>query len=120
MIGEVDEAERALLELSIQNSPGSDVVRLVVWIDTAFDGELVVSLDDIQSMQLTQAAAISATLADGTVVILETYDCFVEWFGKWRSVQVIANEGDWALLGTALLRDRQLIIDYRAKSVVLE
>jgi clan AA aspartic protease len=111
---------RALLTLSVRADDDSDIKQLVAWIDTAFDGDLVFPLEAITTLELSQAAAVSATLADGTATVLETFDCLIDWFGEWRNVQVISNEGNWALLGTSLLRDRRFVIDYRSGNLALE
>ena len=79
MRGQVDGAGRALLTLSIKPVAGSDSVELVVWVDTAFDGELVVPLNAIHDLELPQSAAVQATLADGTAVVLDTFDCEIAW-----------------------------------------
>jgi len=118
--GQVDEAGRALLTLSVKQVAGSDPVDLVVWVDTAFDGELVVPLNTIRDLKLPQSAAIQATLADGTAVILDTFDCEIAWFGQWRRVEVIANEGRLPLLGIGLLRGRKLTVDYETNKLELE
>ncbi|WP_145088715.1 hypothetical protein [Anatilimnocola aggregata] len=89
-------------------------------MDTAFDGELVVSQDKISELGLAQSAAVEATLADGTKVILETYECCIAWFDKLRRVEVIANEGRMPLLGIGLLKNCKLTIDYRAGSLELQ
>ena len=120
MKGNVDEAGRALLTLRARPTSGSETVDLVVWVDTAFDGELVIPLDAIRDMALPQSAAVQATLADGTTVILETFDCELAWFGQWRQVEVVANEGILPLLGVGLLRDRKLTVDYPNSELELE
>ena len=110
----------ALLTLSVRRVSRSDPVDLVVWVDTAFDGELVIPLDAIQDMELPQSAAVQATLANGTSVVLDTFDCEIAWFGQWRRVEVIANEGRLPLLGIGLLRGRKLTVDYQTSELELE
>ena len=78
MRGEVDEAGRALLTLRVRPVSASDPVELLVWVDTALDGELVIPFDAIHDMELPQSAAVQATLADGTSVVLDTFDCEME------------------------------------------
>ena len=51
---------------------------------------------------------------------LETFVCFVEWFGNRLPLQVIANEGRFPLLGTGLLEQRVLHIDYTKKELSLD
>ncbi len=74
----------------------------------------------IEKFGLPQSAAVKATLADGTVVILETFDCEIKWFGEWRSVEVVANEGQLPLLGIGLLKGRKLVVDYRCAELLLD
>ena len=76
--------------------------------------------DVIRDMELPQSAAVQATLADGTKVILETFGCEIAWFGQWRHVEAIANEGRLPLLGIGLLRGRKLIVDYQSSELELE
>ena len=120
MKGLVDDAGRALLTLSVRPNANAPPMNLRVWIDTAFDGELVIPASQIQNLALSQSAAVQATLADGTEVILETFGCQIEWFGEWREVEVIGNEGRLPLLGIGLLRDRRLTIDYRTHDLIVE
>lgn len=120
MKGEVDEAGRALLTHTVRLGDGRETSGMVVWIDTAFDGELVVPLQTVSEMGLPQSATVQATLADGTNVVLETFNCEVQWFGEWRQVEVVANKGRLPLLGIGLLRGRKLTIDYQTADLTLQ
>jgi clan AA aspartic protease len=120
VIGTVDESDRALLALHVRATPQHETSDVVCWIDTAFDGELVMPYSAIQPLELTQSAAIRATLADGSTVLLESFECLVEWLGAWRQVEVIANEGWIPLLGTGLLHGHRLTIDYRHKTLAVD
>ena len=73
----------------------------------------------IEDLELDTLVETEAILADGTKVTLETFVAYLDWFGDVIPVQVIANEGQFPLLGTALLEDRLLAIDYKQSSVVL-
>ena len=118
MIGRGDESGRALLDLQLLRGE-AQTASLTVWIDTAFDGELVVSRQVIQELVRQQSSAVEATLADGTKVIPETFECSIDWFGTPRSVEVVANDGQLPLLGIGLLRDRRLVVDYRLSMLEL-
>ena len=120
MIGRVDAAARALMSLSVRSSEQASAEELVVWIDTAFDGELVVPAAQVHSLRLPPASTCQAILADGNTVTLETYYCWVDWFGAPRRVEVVTSDARLPLLGTALLRNRKLSIDYRSGEVILE
>ena len=75
MRGHVDEAGRALLPLNLRATLADASQELLVWVDTAFDGELVISGEAVKALALSQSAAVQATLADGSHVLLETFAC---------------------------------------------
>lgn len=117
MNGHVDDSRRALLELRVGNTPTEQTTTITVWIDTAFDGFVVLSRSLIESLTLDQEATAEAILADGSRVTLESYVCYVDWFGEIMAAQVIANDGKLPLLGTELLANRRLVVDYANGSV---
>lgn len=117
MNGEVDNSGRALIPLRVRSLADGDAVQLAAWVDTAFTGDLVIPQGTIEKLGLQQSAAVVAGLADGTEVVLETYSCVVEWFGRERIVEVVENTGQFPLLGVGLLRDRRLEIDYPSRTV---
>lgn len=82
MNGRVDESLRALLDVRIGKSSTDQMVSLTVWIDTAFDGFFVFPRETIAELGRQQEATTEAILADGSCVTLESYICFVEWFGE--------------------------------------
>ena len=120
MNGEVDNSGRAIVSLLVRAFADADATRLAGWVDTAFTGELVIPRATIERLGLRQSGAVSAGLADGTQIVLETYSCVVKWFGGPRIVEVVENDGQVPLLGVGLLRDRRLEIDYRARTVLIE
>lgn len=120
MIGRVDEQRRALLPIRISARLNGVYQEVETWIDTAFDGHLVFSRELIEVLKLDSLVQTDAVLADGSTVTLETFLCFVEWFGERMPLQVIANEGRFPLLGTALLSGHRLQVDYVSTKVQLE
>lgn len=93
---------------------------MVAWVDTAFNGTLVVPRKNIAELRLTQESVLGAILADGNQVELECYACFIDWFGETYLLQVVANDGDYPLLGTMLLDGRRLTIDYTDRTLDIE
>ncbi len=118
--GFVDESLRALLDVSIGKRPSdlSSVIR--VWIDTAFNGFFVFPRSKIEELGLRQEALTKAILADGSEVTLESFGCYVDWFGDIVAAQVIANEGVLPLLGTEFLARHRLIVDYIENKVSID
>jgi clan AA aspartic protease len=119
MNGSVDTTGRALLRLHIRHPLGATEAELEVWIDTGFTGELVLPRKHVQTLGLPLGPAVTAALADGSEIQLDTYTCIVEWFSESKRVEVVANQGKFPLLGTGLLLDRELHIDYRARTLTV-
>jgi len=117
--GFVDEKLRALIPVPVAPTSAGERTELAVWIDTAFNGGLVIPRKHIESLGLIQTSSAEAILADGKPVELETYACFLDWFGSTYETQIVANDGEYPLLGTMLLSGWKLEVDYRAKTVAV-
>lgn len=120
MNGSVDDRNRALISISVGRQLNGPFEDVVAWIDTAFDGHLVFSTNLIRQLGLEPLVETEAILADGSRVALETFICFIDWFGQRIPIQVIANEGKFPLLGTELLANRNLRISYVNKELHLD
>jgi clan AA aspartic protease len=120
MIGRVDNAGRALVDIELRASLDSRGRYFSVWIDTGFTGELVLPQATIDEIALTMTGTVSAVLADGSRVVLRTFECFIQWIDGAKRLEVVANEGSCALLGVGLLVDRRLMIDYQSKLITLD
>jgi clan AA aspartic protease len=118
--GTVDAGSRSLLEIPIARRRGGEYKPVTAWIDTAFDGHLVFPHNLIRELALTELAETEAVLADGSRVSLNTYLCYVEWFGTHTPLQVVANEGRFPLLGTGLLDGHVLHVDFVKKTLTLD
>lgn len=120
MKGIVDGSGRAILRISILS--GDDARKQVIeaWVDTGFTGDLVIPRSIIESLGLKPSGAIDGILADGTQTQLETYTCRLDWFGRIRSLEVIANSGEMSLLGVGLLLAKELTVDYTNLTLSLE
>jgi clan AA aspartic protease len=92
---------------------------LVAWIDTAFNGGLAIPRKKVTELGLSKQSSAEAILAAGRSVELETFACFLDWFGKTYETQIAASDGEYPLLGTMLLDGHRLDINYAAKTVEL-
>lgn len=119
MNGFIDENGRALLSIELQPAEKSQVAVLDVWIDTGFTGELVLPKPMIDALALAQSGTVDAVLADGTEIELKTYTCLLDWFGVERRLEIIANDGDFPLLGVGLLLGLELQISYHTLKLTL-
>ena len=120
MKGYVDDQLRALLPVPVSASREGNRTELLAWIDTAFNGGLAIPRDLAAVLGLVEVSYVEAILADGKSVQLPLLRCIIDWFGHYYETEIAASEGKFALLGTVLLRDRDLHIDYKAKTVELQ
>ena len=119
MKGFVDDNLRALLRVPVAPSREGNRTDIVVWIDAAFNGGLVIPRKQIVELRLVRESSAEAILADGHAIELETFACFFDWFSDCYETQIVANDGEYPLLGTMLLNGHRLDIDYKAKTVDL-
>jgi clan AA aspartic protease len=120
MNGKVDDDLRALLEVQIGSTPRGPKSTVHVWVDTAFNGGLVLPHHEIRRLGLKQYSSTPAIPADGQQVVLPTYTCHLDWFGREHRTQIVANEGAHPLLGTMLLDGHDLQVSYKRRTVTLD
>lgn len=120
MWGRVDDYGRALVTVRIRPSDVAARRELHAWIDTGFNGDLVLPRSVIDELDLPCVGTLKAVLADGTEVALQRFACLVDWFGEERELEVVANHGEHPLLGVGLLMGHELYISYRTGEVRID
>ena len=107
--------------LTVELRPDSTLqaVAIEVWVDTGFTGDLVLPQPTIDALSLCHSGSVDAILADGSEIELATYTCFVNWFGEERRLEVVANDGDYPLLGVGLLLGLELRVNYHTLELTL-
>jgi clan AA aspartic protease len=91
--------------------PNGSSIPIEFVIDTGFTGELCLPLEAVSLMGLTFRHDTFANLADNSEVSLPIHEAIVLWDGMERDVLVVAN-GRRPLLGTALLDEQELVIQF--------
>ena len=120
MNGHVDRDGRALVSVFVRPSDVASAREIQVWIDTGFNGDLVLPQQTIDELALPRSGTVKAILADGSEVALERYMCLIDWFGEERDLEVVANDGEYPLLGVGLLVGHDLHISYRSGNITIE
>jgi clan AA aspartic protease len=87
-------------------------------VDTGFEGFLTLPSLVITELGLPYIARIDANLADNSSVAVNVYAVTILWQGIQRDVAVLAM-GSRPLIGTALLEDYHLGIDFYDGGTVL-
>jgi predicted aspartyl protease len=117
--GFVDDGLWGLLRVPVSASRDGNRTDVVAWVDTAFNGGLAIPRKQVAELGLGQESTAEAIMADGRLVELETFVCFIDWFGNCYETQAAGSDGEYALQGTMLLNGHRLQIDYVAKTVEL-
>lgn len=110
MISGIVTSRQATVILTFLLSNGSRVPIEFV-IDTGFTGELCLPLEAVSLMGLIFRHDTFANLADNTEVSLPLHEATVLWDGVERDVLIVAT-GRRPLLGTALLDEQELVIQF--------
>ena len=118
--GIVDEYGRALVPLLFQTQPQGTPIEIMVWIDTAFTGDLVLPRSTISQLALKRVSNVEARLADGSVSSYDVFKGWTMWFGESRKLEVIEGDASLPLLGTRMLTGLRLTVDYASREVRIE
>lgn len=86
-------------------------------IDTGFTGHLCLPPEAVSLMSLPYMHDLPANLADNSEVLLPVHEAIVLWDGEEREVLVVAT-GRRPLLGTALLDEQELVIQFTEGGLV--
>jgi clan AA aspartic protease len=86
-------------------------------IDTGFTDHLCLPLEAVNLLGLPFLYNLPANLADNSSVFLPVYQAIILWDGMERDVRVFAT-GRRPLLGTALLNEQKLMIEFTEGGLV--
>jgi clan AA aspartic protease len=100
----------------ILRPPGRSDVEIEFVVDTGFEGFLTLAV--VNELQLPYVARIDANLADDSSIATFAYRVIVVWNGIEREV-IVLGIGRRPLIGTALLEDCHLGIDFCDGGTVL-
>ncbi|MGI4791887.1 MAG: clan AA aspartic protease [Janthinobacterium lividum] len=116
MISGIGNRGRATLPVTFR-LPAQPNVTIEFVIDTGFTEYLTLPQAAVSAMKLPFLYSERAGLADGSDVLLDVYGVTISWHGQERKVRVIAT-GRRPLLGTALMDDQELRVQFRENGLV--
>lgn len=91
--------------------PEQSYVEIECVVDTGFEGALTLPPDVVATLKLPYVTSISANLADDSSIMTRLHLATIIWHGIEREIIVLAM-GRRPLLGTALIEDYHLSIDF--------
>jgi clan AA aspartic protease len=95
-------------------------LHLSAIIDTGFDGDLSVPTDIAIALGLELRTKRKYTLADGSVHSELAFAGKVRFLGEDREIEILLTDLDVPLIGTALLEDCRLTVDFANETVELK
>jgi predicted aspartyl protease len=121
MTGTVSDQYRPMVEVAIYPAAdASKALSLAAWIDTGFESDILVPEQWLIDHAFRHSSNLNVTLADGKPIEMPTYRGWITWFGVRRFVSIFASQGDEAvLLGTGLLLNRRVLIDFPKRVVTI-
>lgn len=87
-------------------------------VDTGFEGFLTLPISVVADLSLSRVGSIKANLADNSRIVTNMHEVIIFWNGVERLIPVLAM-GHRPLIGTALLEDYHLSIDFCEGGTVL-
>lgn len=97
--------------------PNGSSLLIEFVIDTGFTDHLCLPPEAVSLLGLPFMYDLPANLADNSEVLLPVHEAIVLWDGEEREVRVIAT-GKRPLLGTALLDEQELVIQFTEGGLV--
>jgi clan AA aspartic protease len=96
----------------------SQILEIKCVVDTGLEGFLTLPPAAVSQLQLPYLTNLNANLADNSSIQTDVYLATILWHEIERNVSVLAM-GRRPLIGTALLRDYHLGIDFRDGGTVV-
>ena len=117
LVGIVNSRRDAIVPLTIRGPAGEAHVDAIV--DTGFSGFLLLPSVLIEQLALLRLGTTSTTLADGTQRPMYVYTVAVSWLDEIRTGPALAGPTGEVLLGTTLLANSRLTVDYPEQIITI-
>lgn len=95
-------------------------LEIDVFIDTGFNGWLMLSSEIIKKLQLENIGPTEYVMADGDFRETDLFTAEIEWLGSKRQVAVVATPSDFSLIGMGLLYDTKMLLRPARDILIIE
>ena len=90
-----------------------------VLVDSGFNGELMLTKENIKKLALTNIGDDEFITASGDVIQTTVYMSLIKWFGTTRKIAVLSTSGNTNLIGMELLHFYKLEIARSQNQLVI-
>jgi clan AA aspartic protease len=97
-----------------------DIIKISALIDTGFNGALMLSLPAALQIGLRLSNMVQVELADGSIKKEFVFEANAVLDGETIPVDVLLTSSDENLVGTALLQNQNLQIDFKNQVITLD
>src|SRR5262245_44640134 len=98
---------------------GRRPVRIQAVLDTGFTGHLSLARRHLGKIRVSELGTIESELADGSRDVQPAYLGSVSFDGERKSILITVTDAEDSLVGTALLREKRVLINFAARQVVV-
>lgn len=95
-------------------------IKVPALVDTGFDGALMLSLPAALQIGLRLSNMVQVELADGSIKKEFVFEAKVILDGETVPVNVLLTSSDENLVGTTLLQNQSLMIDFKSQIITLD
>ncbi len=113
-----DKTSHPMVEITVSGI--EKTATLPALIDTGFDGYLSLPLSLALPLGLKLFFHTAVTLADGSTKEELLFEAKVKLGKKWQEASVFINRGSVALLGTKLLENSKLLLDFPNQKIQIQ
>src|SRR6266536_2252536 len=96
-----------------------DKIKIPALVDTGFDGALMLSLPTALQIGLRLSNMVQVELADGSIKKEFVFEAKAVLDGETIPVDVLLTSSDENLVGTSLLQNQSLMIDFKRQIITL-
>ena len=97
-----------------------DNIQVPALVDTGFDGALMLSLPAALQIGLRLSNMVQVELADGSIKKEFVFEAKVVLNEETVPVDVLLTSSEENLVGTALLQNQTLVVDFKSQKITLD
>lgn len=112
--GSVNSSREALIEVHLSSGEAIECL-----IDTGFDGGIMLPRAFADQLRFPIIGRLAFELVGGTRLFAQVGLANIEWLNETREIEIVVSESNDALIGTELLQNTVLMIDYVSSTVTI-
>jgi clan AA aspartic protease len=112
--GDVNSSREALIEVRLSSGEAIECV-----VDTGFDGGLMLPRAFAEHIQIPIIGRLAFEMVGGSRLFARVGLASIQWLDQVRQIEIVISDGNDALIGTELLQETMLVIDYVSSRVTI-